>query len=97
MPNNNKLAPDTFIFPRLAALDTPDAGYVGIAVKDGDGLPYAIDENGVETALGGGGGGDLPEPITATFTIASGFSRTESNVQIASGGELIINGSLYIV
>jgi hypothetical protein len=69
-------------------------------------LVYGMDSNSVFTYdllwscpefIGGDSGGDLPEPITATFTIASGFSRTESNVQIASGGELIINGSLYIV
>lgn len=41
--------------------------------------------------------GMFPEPITDTHTIPAGFSQTVGNVEIASGGELVVAGSLYIV
>lgn len=41
--------------------------------------------------------GLFPEPITGTYTIPAGFSQTVGAVEIADGGTLVVEGSLYIV
>jgi hypothetical protein len=52
MPDNkNKLAPETFVFPEVATMDTPEAGHVAIANLLG--VPTSKDDAGVETPLGG--------------------------------------------
>jgi hypothetical protein len=59
-----KLAPDVFVFPEVAAPGTPDAGYVYVYAKS-DGKMYRKDDAGVETELGGAGGGMTDFILTA--------------------------------
>jgi hypothetical protein len=59
-----KLAPDVFVFPEVAAPGTPDAGYVYVYAKS-DGKMYRKDDAGVETELGATGGGMTDFILTA--------------------------------
>lgn len=76
MTNPVKEAPPVFSFPRVATIDTPDADYVNLAIKDSDGMAYIKDEAGVETPLGGSTTDINADTLTlndgSTLTIASG-------------------------
>lgn len=90
-----KLAPDAFDYPEGAAPATPDTGYVRLYAK-ADGNLYQKDDAGVETALGGGGTGDVVGPGSSTDLAIARFDGTTGKLIQNSNALLYDNGAIDI-
>lgn len=90
-----KLAPNVFAFPEVAAPGTPDPGYVYVYAKS-DGKMYRKDDAGSEVELGGAGGG---APADATYIVqtANGTLTNEQVLSVLSTGLMIVTNTTGVI
>lgn len=94
--NVNKLAPETFVFPEIATMDTPEAGHIAIANKAG--VMTKKTSAGTESPLGGGTGdvvgpGSSTDEAVARYDGTTGKLLQDSNVTVNNNGRVFINPS----